>query len=95
MRAPSAAQGDDLGRNCAALTVAAEDGELEIVEALLAAGADPDGGVKETGERDCQDTPLVAALRNGHTEVAEMLVDAGANVACVCQVCLRARTCFG
>lgn len=55
-----------------ALAHAAETGQIEIVRTLLDAGADPDlGGVT---------TPLEAAVVEGHAEVAQILIGAGADV---------------
>ena len=59
-----------------ALTRAAEQGDRELVEALLAAGAAPDGNTRDPGERD---SPLIEAARKGHKEVIEALLAGGAN----------------
>jgi hemoglobin-like flavoprotein len=56
-----------------ALHFAAEEGNLEVVNALLAAGADPTLQVK-LGEWGY--TPLHHAARKGHKEIAEALVKA-------------------
>jgi ankyrin repeat protein len=57
-----------------ALGLAAENGDVEIVEALLKAGADPklkDGAL--------QTPPIYHAVSNGHAPVAEKLLKAGAD----------------
>lgn len=57
-----------------ALHLAAELGNKEVVDALLAAGARVD-------PRTATDTtPLHQAAMNGHTEVVRLLIDAGANI---------------
>ncbi|KAL5362178.1 ankyrin repeat-containing domain protein [Aspergillus floccosus] len=60
---------------------AAEDGNIEIVNLLLGAGADPDG-VPIHSERveDGGTTALQSAVRRGHMELVERLLDAGADV---------------
>ena len=58
-----------------ALTLAAKRGDLPLVDLLLRAGADPDGGREGT----C-DTPLTAAASAGEPEVLERLLDARATV---------------
>ena len=57
-----------------ALTRASIKGYLDIVKALLAAGADKDtyGG--------CGSTPLIWAATQGHLKVVQVLLKAGANV---------------
>ncbi|MDB6121389.1 MAG: tankyrase-2-like isoform [Pedosphaera sp.] len=56
------------------LTLAAENGDIEVVQALLKAGANPN---PETGPSF---TPLHAACVDGHSAVASLLLKAGANV---------------
>ena len=56
------------------LILAAEKGDVEKVKALLAAGADPDA----LGNAWQGRTALWEALYHGHTEVAKVLVEAGA-----------------
>ena len=55
------------------LAVAARDGDLQSVKALLAEGYDPDAGFEEW-------TPLMLAAMNGELEIATMLVEAGASL---------------
>lgn len=64
-----------------ALALAAELGHTEIVEALIAAGAEVNQGDSEGW------TPLMAAAGGGHTAIVEKLLAAGANV--------NAQTVFG
>jgi len=56
-----------------ALLYAARDGCYDCVEAMIAAGADPNVPTPEGV------TPLMMALDNDHNEVAKMLLDRGAN----------------
>jgi ankyrin repeat protein len=56
------------------LVEAAEAGDLAAVRDLLDAGEDVDVGRESDGL-----TPLVAALAMGHTEIADLLLDRGAN----------------
>jgi ankyrin repeat protein len=56
------------------LQLAAYFGSTEVVEMLIAAGADVNTAETANGH-----TALVAAARNGHTEVIRMLLDAGAD----------------
>ncbi|MDA7676665.1 ankyrin repeat domain-containing protein [bacterium] len=53
---------------------AAEEGQIEEVKKLLAAGADVNAKTK------FKETPLHFAAENGQKEVAELLIDKGANV---------------
>ncbi len=71
-----------------ALTVAAQMGDEELVEVLLEDGADVEGkpapqtkGAKK-GAVDAQGfgTPLILAVEQGHIEVAQILIQKGANV---------------
>jgi ankyrin repeat protein len=57
-----------------ALGEAATEGNLKLVHALLGAGAD----VNASGNG--VDTPLISAVKNGHTRVAAKLLDAGASL---------------
>ena len=57
------------------LSIAARDGNLEMVKLLVEHGATVDVG-KETGER----TPLMNASGQGHVEVVEFLIAKGADV---------------
>jgi ankyrin repeat protein len=60
-----------------AIVAASMGGHLEVVKALLAAGADTEtGATTATGSN----TALIWALVNGHTAVARALVEAGANL---------------
>lgn len=56
-----------------ALLIAARDGCLECVEALIAAGASVNVPTPEAV------TPLMIALDNGHNEIAKLLLNKGAN----------------
>lgn len=56
-----------------ALLLAAREGQLELVQLLLRAGARPDG-------RDGPMTPLGAASIRGHTPVIQLLLRSGADV---------------
>ncbi len=66
-----------------ALAIAAESGHLPIVEALLGAGADPDGTPPlldmDLGQISLV-RPLPVAIASGHLGVASRLIRAGANV---------------
>ena len=57
-----------------ALTLAAREGHLEAVQALIAAGA----GINQPNAGD-KTTPLVTAICNGHYGVAKYLLDYGAD----------------
>ena len=66
-----------------ALVLAAGSGHIQVVKALLQAGAELDGsqiGGSEalSGERGWM--PLMAAARSGQTEIASLLLKTGANV---------------
>ena len=61
---------DDSGRTLLAL--AAMDGDFEIVEMLLAAGADVD--IRDDKRR----SPLYYAMVNGHKDIVSALLEAGA-----------------
>ena len=54
---------------------AARLGDLQLVELLLNAGADPNGGESATGE-----TPLMAAIISGHDRICSALIRSGANI---------------
>lgn len=61
--------------NYSALSLAAEKGSLDVVKALIAAGAEVN---QEAG---CfQYTPLLAAASRGHLEVVKALIDAKADI---------------
>lgn len=66
-------------QNAAALNnelgMAARDGDVENVKALLASGAEVDSRAF-----DGQHTPLTLAAHRGHDEVMKMLIEAGADV---------------
>lgn len=57
------------------LMLAAEKGHLDIVRALIKAGADLDAAAEKKGA-----TPLLRALWNNHIEAAKVLLEAGADV---------------
>jgi ankyrin repeat protein len=59
-----------------ALMYAVREGHLEAVQALLAAGADPD----VHGDYDTFEIPLTLAAWRGHFTIVRALVGAGANV---------------
>ncbi len=63
---------DSLGQT--PLYWAARQGHADVVELLLAKGADPSAAMS------CKDTPLHAAAEMGHRDVAEMLLEHGAQV---------------
>ncbi|KAI1357525.1 ankyrin repeat-containing domain protein [Xylaria arbuscula] len=68
--------GGSLGRT--PLAMAAENGYDTIVELLMGAGADVDGGCGDFQlERESQ-RPLISAVHNGHDRVVNQLFDAGA-----------------
>jgi ankyrin repeat protein len=60
------------------LSYAAETGQKEVVELLLAKGADPD---LEYRDGECKVwTPLLFAASNGHKEVVELLLAKSADL---------------
>ncbi|MEM9541047.1 MAG: ankyrin repeat domain-containing protein [Cyanobacteria bacterium P01_E01_bin.42] len=64
------------GNGSTALLITADRGSTEMVELLLAADAD----VNLSNERDKNaNTPLIAAIENQHSEVAQLLLNAGAD----------------
>lgn len=60
----------------AALHIAAFDGKLELASMLVKEGAPVD--LRRASEG--LDTPMILACQNGHTEVVELLVSAGASI---------------
>jgi cytochrome c len=64
------------------LSVASQFGRTDVVIALLEKGADPDfnrpAEVME-GDNDVLGAPIHEAARNGHAEIVQLLIDAGAN----------------
>ncbi|MFT3783888.1 MAG: ankyrin repeat domain-containing protein [Nibricoccus sp.] len=64
---------DEYGRN--ALTFACDAGNFEVVKQLVEAGA----WVDPFENNDEYMTPLMCAARHGQTEIAEYLLDHGAN----------------
>src|SRR3989339_521673 len=58
-----------------ALYVAAQNGHTQIVELLLAAGANVNSPRTDNGM-----TPLLIAAQNGHAQIMQLLLAAGANV---------------
>ena len=63
------------GGSPAPIQIAAERGDLQIVELLLDSGADPDGGTVNYGW-----SALQLAAHWGHTEIVELLISRGAVV---------------
>ena len=60
------------------LYLAAENGHIEVVRALLESGAQPNAlATIETAQAVTRTSPLWAAKRGGHTAVAEVLAEAG------------------
>jgi ankyrin repeat protein len=70
----SAGAEPDMGGCLSALGLACAKGYQEVCEMLLAAGADPSAEDTEGG------TPFESAVFSGNRRIAEMLVEAGANV---------------
>ena len=58
---------------------AAQQGNLDVVELLLAEGADPNGEGDYDRRLEVQRTPLNQAEKSGHADVAARLRAAGAN----------------
>lgn len=58
-----------------ALSLAAEEGHLAVVDVLLAGGA----WVDPHEDYDTYETPLMVAVTSGHLDVVKKLVEAGAN----------------
>lgn len=82
-----AARGDDVDGcmtdndiGATPLYLAAQYGYLDVVDALLAAGANPDTVVRSLTTSDDGDTPLVAATIEGNMQVVRRLMEAGATV---------------
>ena len=65
-----------------ALTYASSEGHLDIMEALLAAGADKDKSRRSNGN-----TPLIHAADGGHVECLKALLDKGSDVTATNKVC--------
>jgi ankyrin repeat protein len=59
------------------LNDACAKGDIKEVEKLLDKGVDINGATFYS-----QDTPLVYAIRNGHAETVNLLIDRGADIAC-------------
>lgn len=70
--AGAAVDGLSLNPPMTPLQVAAESGAADVVERLLAAGADPEASNQAVG------SPLVLAIRDGHYAAAKALLAAGA-----------------
>jgi ankyrin repeat protein len=68
------------------LAVAAENGRVDVVQALLAAGASPDAPppIEEESSNPfrvhTREVPLILAAKNGHDDVVKLLIKAGADV---------------
>jgi ankyrin repeat protein len=58
-----------------ALTLASQEGHLDVVEILIAAKA----SVDPWDEYSIFDTPLIAAAENGYLGIVQTLISAGAN----------------
>jgi ankyrin repeat protein/beta-lactamase regulating signal transducer with metallopeptidase domain len=70
-----------LGRGLSPLLRAAHQGDLDEIQRLLDAGADPNFTETLEGRwRDVQRSALGGAARGGHLEVARLLLDRGARV---------------
>ncbi|EWZ36544.1 hypothetical protein FOZG_10538 [Fusarium oxysporum Fo47] len=63
-----------------ALGYAVQQGEAEIVDMLLAAGASPDGDPEETLDFHSLKPPLIIAVQEGNEILVTRLIKAGANV---------------
>ena len=67
------------------LAAACEDGDAQVVQRLLEAGAQVDlqyamfANPSGLGEIEFGTTPLMVAAENGHTEIIGLLLEAGAN----------------
>ena len=70
----------DLEEPCTALTIAAEDGHIEITDALLASGVDADSGFLLEADHGKWRLPLLLAAQHGHVDVVEALINNDANV---------------
>ncbi len=70
---------DGLGSTGQSAVIAAiETGQLEAVRFLLDKGAAPDGSIKRVGRFGFN--PLIEAIKRGHSGIAQLLIDAGADV---------------
>jgi len=69
-----------------ALMTAVEEGNREIIIALLKAGTSPDG--KQGDVIPKQITPLVIATRRGDVETAKLLIESGADVNLIPRECV-------
>ncbi len=72
-----------------ALSIACKGGNVEIVKILLAAGANPNTGITrflrnngEGGHASLMESglPLIVSLYHGHTAIADLLIDAKADI---------------
>ena len=63
-----------------ALIIASSQGHLEIVEFLIASGADLNQTSTKNGGQPPGHTALIMSSRNGHLKVVKALIAAGANV---------------
>jgi hypothetical protein len=66
--------------NLSALHCAAGGGHIHTVQLLLDRGAFVDGGHRYVDQADTSCTPLFLAVINGHAEIADLLLEHGANV---------------